>query len=174
MRRIVAPAALPGCHRAGAGHNGGVNTVRASDAEREQTAERLRTACMEGRLDADELDERLAAAFHARTRGELRALVGDLPAARPALALARRRPGLSTRMVALRLLLAVATLCLAVALVLPDWALMLVAVCVLAGVLVVTLLALAFAPIVALGGAAVWLARRMGQQRPGADGPHWP
>jgi Domain of unknown function (DUF1707) len=54
---------------------------RASDAEREAAADRLRTAAAEGRLDADELEERLAAAYGARTIGELAPLVSDLPAA---------------------------------------------------------------------------------------------
>jgi Domain of unknown function (DUF1707) len=54
-------------------------TLRASDADREQFAERLRHATAEGRLVADELEERLEAVFGARTYGELDALVADLP-----------------------------------------------------------------------------------------------
>jgi DUF1707 SHOCT-like domain len=54
-------------------------TMRASDADREQVAERLRNATAEGRLLADELEQRLGAAFTARTYGELDALVSDLP-----------------------------------------------------------------------------------------------
>jgi hypothetical protein len=53
---------------------------RASDAEREAAAERLRVAAGDGRLDPDELEERLEAAYGARTVGELDALIGDLPA----------------------------------------------------------------------------------------------
>jgi Domain of unknown function (DUF1707) len=53
--------------------------LRASDAEREEVAERLRQASIEGRLLAEELEERLAAALTARTHGELDALVADLP-----------------------------------------------------------------------------------------------
>lgn len=52
--------------------------LRASDADREQTAELLRRAAGEGRLTVDELDERLAEAFAARTRAELEALVADV------------------------------------------------------------------------------------------------
>ncbi len=52
---------------------------RASDADREQTAERLRRATAEGRLGADELDQRLGAALRARTYGELDVIVADLP-----------------------------------------------------------------------------------------------
>ncbi|MCK8676618.1 MULTISPECIES: DUF1707 domain-containing protein [Streptomyces] len=55
--------------------------MRASDAEREQTAERLREAMAEGRLDMAEFQERLDAAYTARTRGELVPLVRDLPVA---------------------------------------------------------------------------------------------
>lgn len=60
--------------------------LRASDADRELIAERLRQAAMEGRLLAEELDERLGNALSARTYGELDALVADLPAPRAALA----------------------------------------------------------------------------------------
>jgi uncharacterized protein DUF1707/2TM domain-containing protein len=53
---------------------------RVSDAEREAVADRLRAAAGEGRLDADELDERLTAAYGARTSAELAPLTADLPA----------------------------------------------------------------------------------------------
>jgi hypothetical protein len=52
--------------------------LRASDAERERTADQLRHAAGEGRLTVDELDERLAAAYAARTRGDLQALTADV------------------------------------------------------------------------------------------------
>jgi hypothetical protein len=52
---------------------------RASDAEREAVAERLREAGGDGRLDHDELEERLETAYRARTHGELAALTEDLP-----------------------------------------------------------------------------------------------
>lgn len=55
--------------------------LRASDADREQVAERLRQATAEGRLVAEELEERLEAVFAARTYGELDAIVADLPGA---------------------------------------------------------------------------------------------
>jgi Domain of unknown function (DUF1707) len=54
-------------------------TLRASDADREEIAERLREATAEGRLLAEELEERLEATFTARTYGELDAVVADLP-----------------------------------------------------------------------------------------------
>jgi hypothetical protein len=43
----------------------------------------LRTAATEGRLDVDELDQRIEAAFSAKTRGELARLLDDLPAIAP-------------------------------------------------------------------------------------------
>jgi hypothetical protein len=52
--------------------------LRASDADREQAAELLRRAAGEGRLTVEELDERLAEAFAARTRAELQRLVADV------------------------------------------------------------------------------------------------
>lgn len=55
--------------------------LRASDADREQIAERLRHATAEGRLLAEELEHRLGTVFSARTYGELDAVVADLPSA---------------------------------------------------------------------------------------------
>jgi hypothetical protein len=52
----------------------------ASDAERERVAEALRTHAAAGRLDPDELEQRLEQAFAARTRGDLTPLTADLPA----------------------------------------------------------------------------------------------
>jgi hypothetical protein len=71
--------------------------LRAADADRERIAERLRTAAAEGRLSADELEERIEAALGARTYAELNALVADLPEQRPRPAprRSRRRLGLS-------------------------------------------------------------------------------
>lgn len=53
---------------------------RASDAEREATADRLRHAASEGRLSPEELDERLTEAYRAKTLADLAALTADLPA----------------------------------------------------------------------------------------------
>jgi hypothetical protein len=54
--------------------------LRASDAERDATIERLRDAAGEGRLTLEELTDRIEDAAQARTRGELDSLVRDLPA----------------------------------------------------------------------------------------------
>jgi Domain of unknown function (DUF1707)/2TM domain len=74
--------------------------MRASDAERERVAAQLRDHAAEGRLDVEELDERLRRAYAARTRGELDVLTSDLPASAPRRAPApapRRGPQLRER-----------------------------------------------------------------------------
>ncbi len=53
--------------------------IRVSDADRERIIERLREHYAEGRLTSDELDERVTAALSAKTFGELRAVMTDLP-----------------------------------------------------------------------------------------------
>jgi DUF1707 SHOCT-like domain len=53
--------------------------LRASDAERERIAERLRTSHAEGRLDMAEFQQRLERCYEAKTLGELGELVRDLP-----------------------------------------------------------------------------------------------
>ena len=53
--------------------------VRASDAERDQVAAQLQHHYAVGRLTLPELEERVAGAHEARTRGQLDALVRDLP-----------------------------------------------------------------------------------------------
>lgn len=64
--------------------------LRVSDEERHRVAERLREAAGDGRLTLAELDERLGAAYAARTYAELAPLTRDLPAtgARPPLPVA--------------------------------------------------------------------------------------
>jgi hypothetical protein len=57
-------------------------SLRASDSDRDRVAERLRKAASEGRLLTEELEERLEAAFRARTYGQLDALLADLPGGR--------------------------------------------------------------------------------------------
>jgi Domain of unknown function (DUF1707) len=53
--------------------------LRAGDADRQRVADRLRRAHDEGRLDLEEFDERVTAAYAARTFGDLEALTTDLP-----------------------------------------------------------------------------------------------
>jgi hypothetical protein len=54
--------------------------VRASDAERDATIERLSAATGDGRLTLEEFSQRMEQASSARTRAELDRLVTDLPA----------------------------------------------------------------------------------------------
>jgi hypothetical protein len=55
--------------------------MRASDADRDTAASLLNEAFAEGRLTADEHDQRLSAAYAARTSQQLHLLTADLPAA---------------------------------------------------------------------------------------------
>ena len=55
--------------------------LRASHADRDQVVELLRVAAGDGRLSAEELDDRLERALTARTYAELATLTADLPAA---------------------------------------------------------------------------------------------
>ena len=54
--------------------------LRASHEDRDRVVEMLRVSAGDGRLTAEELDERLELAMTARTYGELAKLVADLPA----------------------------------------------------------------------------------------------
>lgn len=53
--------------------------MRASDADRDAVAHRLRDALAEGRLDLDEHNERLDATYRSKTVGDLVPLTEDLP-----------------------------------------------------------------------------------------------
>jgi hypothetical protein len=53
--------------------------LRISDADRHQVAEILREAAGDGRIDLDELDERLEATYAARTYADLVPITFDLP-----------------------------------------------------------------------------------------------
>lgn len=59
------------------------DSLRAADVDREFVAERLRKALDEGRLDLSEYDDRLKEAYAARTYGDLKALLADLPEVAP-------------------------------------------------------------------------------------------
>jgi Domain of unknown function (DUF1707) len=53
--------------------------VRASNAEREKAVALLQRALGEGRITMAEFEERVAAAYAAKTRGDLDVLTADLP-----------------------------------------------------------------------------------------------
>lgn len=59
-------------------------SLRISDADRHQVAEILRRAAGEGRLDFEELDERLEQTYAAKTYADLVPITLDLPDAAPA------------------------------------------------------------------------------------------
>jgi hypothetical protein len=66
--------------------------LRISDADRHQVAELLREAAGEGRLDLEELDERLEATYAAKTYADLVPITIDLPVpGEPAAAPVQRR-----------------------------------------------------------------------------------
>jgi Domain of unknown function (DUF1707) len=58
--------------------------LRASDREREAVVEALRAHAASGRLDADELEQRVERAYAAVSRADLVPIVADLPAPEPA------------------------------------------------------------------------------------------
>jgi hypothetical protein len=78
--------------------------LRVSDQDRERVVTELRDHFAAGRISDDELNERVQAAYEARTAGELEALRVDLPAppatrAEQRAQLARRRGDLRRRLV---------------------------------------------------------------------------
>ncbi|MGZ4166345.1 MAG: DUF1707 domain-containing protein [Solirubrobacteraceae bacterium] len=75
--------------------------VRASDEDREQLIAELNEHSVVGRLETDELERRIQAAYTARTTGELDALRSDLPIPSRQVALqhAERRRQLTRRMI---------------------------------------------------------------------------
>jgi hypothetical protein len=88
------------------------SNIRASDAEREQAVAVLQREVGTGRLTLAEFSERSAAAYQARTVGDLAALTSDLPRTDRVLAPRNRRAGVPVLMT-LALLLGVALLAFA-------------------------------------------------------------
>lgn len=93
--------------------------IRAGDADRERVVTALSAHAAAGRLDAEELEERTAAALEARTFAQLEALTADLPAQRPVASDAATRPRRAPRRGRHGLRVYVATMVLLVAI----WAL---------------------------------------------------
>jgi DNA segregation ATPase FtsK/SpoIIIE-like protein len=75
--------------------------IRASDEDRERLASDLREHAVAGRLDTDELEDRIQATYAARTTAELDELRRDLPATTREAALSHRarRSNLTRRMI---------------------------------------------------------------------------
>jgi DNA-binding PadR family transcriptional regulator len=84
LPRLRVKAAVP---PGGTNHRGASRAiddrVRISDADRERATGRLRDHFAEGRLTPEELDERVTAALNARTAGDLRRVMADLPEPSP-------------------------------------------------------------------------------------------
>jgi len=78
----------------------GASNLRVADADREQVIEELREHAGDGRLTAEELEERVGAAYGASTRADLDALRADLPISSTSvkLALSKRRGQLRRRL----------------------------------------------------------------------------
>jgi len=57
------------------------SSIRVGDAERQEVVAALGEHVAAGRLDLGEYDERVVAAYAARTRADLAPLLADLPAA---------------------------------------------------------------------------------------------
>jgi Domain of unknown function (DUF1707) len=61
------------------------DSIRVSDADRDRVTVQLRDHFAAGRITPGELDERLSAALNAKTFGDLRRIMADLPGPVPAL-----------------------------------------------------------------------------------------
>ena len=70
-----------GLQRRPSGPVGDPSQLRISDEDRHKVAEVLRKAAGEGRIDLDELDERLEMTYAAKTYGDLVPITADLPVA---------------------------------------------------------------------------------------------
>ena len=80
-------------------------SLRAADADRESASEILREQHLAGRLDTDELQERLERCYAAKTYAELDTLLADLPRQRSRpIAKARGRSSCGPRIALLPLL----------------------------------------------------------------------
>lgn len=77
------------------------SSLRVADADREQAVDELREHALAGRLTAEELEERVGAAYRATTRGDLEKLKADLPVSSTtvARALTKRKAQLRRRLV---------------------------------------------------------------------------
>ena len=72
-------------------------TLRLSDAERDSVVARLSDGLSDGRLELDDFNERLDAAYSAKTHGEVAVLTSDLPKVKRPKTPATRRARLKRR-----------------------------------------------------------------------------
>jgi hypothetical protein len=73
------------------------DSIRVSDADRDRVTTQLRDHFAAGRITSGELDERLLAALSAKTFGDLRRIMADLPGPVPALPPLRATPAWAVR-----------------------------------------------------------------------------
>jgi uncharacterized protein DUF1707 len=147
--------------------------MRVSDSERERVALFLREQSLEGRLDHDELDERVGAAYSAKTAGELQDLIEDLPHRRVAPSPARRAAPQRRRRNGPHPL-AIAGMCLLALLVMPTLAaggIAVVFAVVVAVAVAVFALGFLFGPIILIGFLISQAAKR--RSRPRHFTPNW-
>ncbi len=147
--------------------------MRVSDNERERVVAFLREQALVGRLDDEELEDRIGGAYQAKTAGELQDLIEDLPHRRVAAA-PPRRPAPQRRRRSGPHPLAIAGLCLLGLLVMPALAAGGIAVvfAVIAAVLVaVFVLGFVFGPFILVGLLISQAARR--RTRPRNWTPNW-
>jgi hypothetical protein len=149
--------------------------MRTSEAERQRVAEFLRDACGEGRLEADELDQRLDRLFAGHTVRDMEDLVWDLPGgqgvlpgAAPAVFRAsatpgRRRPPVSRPLLAVLLVVVAAAILSSTP---PEAIVGVMAIAMVFG-LVALMLAAVFAPAGFLILGLAWLANRLWRGRMG-------
>ncbi len=80
---------------------GDVSELRIADADREQVVDELREHAVAGRLNSEELEERIGNAYRATTRADLARLTADLPVSSTSvkLALGKRKAQLRRRLV---------------------------------------------------------------------------
>jgi hypothetical protein len=86
------PPGCPGRYE-GLWHSQNYGHLRSSAADRESVVDALKAAFAEGRLDHDELADRVGRAFGSRTYADLVALTSDLPAGQLGRGLLAPRPG---------------------------------------------------------------------------------
>jgi hypothetical protein len=73
------------------------DSIRVSDADRDRVTAELRDHFAAGRITPGELDERLSAALNAKTFGDLRRIMADLPGPVPAPPALRATPAWAAR-----------------------------------------------------------------------------
>jgi hypothetical protein len=134
--------------------------MRVSDAERERVATFLREQAVEGRLDHEELEDRLEGAYRAKTAGELEDLIEDLPHRRVPARPVQRRPERRHGAPPLVLVLGVALLTLLTVPTLMAGGVAVAIALVMAIMVAVFVLGFAFGPFILIGFLIAQAARR--------------